>query len=483
MKLPPIKWRKLLKETFRYVLATASFGCVVASRVLLGNASVIAEAGGLFLGLVYLQVSPRFFQSWKNLNQSISALEQQAAGIEELISIRQSDLHSIEETIAAQEEVSRMRMDALLAADRMELSEREAEVAAREQAVEADELELNDRLEALRTKTLDEARLTLERERLQFEQQCEQELAELAERKANLEESELVSIAEIEELEAQKNKEIADFHERQQFEFEEECKQRDAEYKAAKKEFLLGHAEQIEQLKAKIEQLESELAHAANTIAQLQESFPEDLEPHTIAARAIRDVLLSQRINSQYKHSYEHDDGSIVVRLRIDNPLSKIKPYLAVIQQRLRCGQIALTIAKGGMQFAFTPDSVSVSAKIEDSSNNNFETVPERKFEVLEEPLDNFLAFLKVMEDPLVPIDPRQGLPISIVERNWVLKLWVLEKKQNQRHVCGIVYQARSSGDNRRYTMAVGRVRQILDAYGIQYQVRKKSKIREEVEV
>ena len=470
-----------MRESCQCILAASAMGCAVTARVFPGKIGTIAQGGELLFGLVFLQVSPNLFQYWKALNGAFDNLETQKKNLDEFISIRRAELADIEETIAAQEEVSRMRMDALLAADRQELSEREAEVTSREQAVEADELELNNRLEALRAKTLEEARLTLERERLQFEQQCEQDLAELAEIKANLEESNQAAIAEIEELEAQKNAEIAAFHERQQRDFEEECKRRDAEYKAAKKDFLISHNEQVDGLKSKIEQLESELAHAANTIAQLQESFPEGLEPHVIAARTIRDVLISQRISCQYQSSYLHEDGKIFVRLRIDYPLNKIKPYLTVIQQRLKSEPIALCIAKGAVQFAFMPDGETVSARVEELTHENSDVHRDRSEvnakSVLEEPLEDFLAFLKVMEDPLVPIDPRRSSEISVTERNWVLKLRLIDKHENRRHICGIVYQARSGGgDARKYAIAQERVKQIFEAYGIVYQVRNRKK-------
>jgi hypothetical protein len=481
MEKPARNWKKILREGCQYTLAASALGCAVTARAFPGKISVLAQSGEILLGLVFLQVSPNFFKYFKSLNQTFSDLEVQNSNLEEFISIRRKELVDIEETIAAQEELSRQRIDALLSAERMELSEREAEVTAREQAIEEEEFELQSRVEALKAKILEESRLTLERERLQFEQQCEQELAQLAERKAQLSEEESLSIAEIEELEAQKTKEIHDFYAKQQSKFEEVCKLREDEFKEFKKEFLEKHHEQVDRLKARIEQLESELSHAANTIAQLQESFPEDLQPSTIAARTIRDVLKSQGINCQYKSSYLHEDGRIFVRLRIDYSEAKIRPYLGLIQQRLQSEKIALSIAKGAMQFSFMPDAASISARVEDSAVSEHQSATIDTFSAkpaLEEPLENFLAFLKTMEDPLVPINPRHNSEISVVERNWVLKLWLIEKNQNQRHVCGIVYQARSSGDSRKFVMALDRVRKILDAYNIPYQVRKKEKVK-----
>jgi hypothetical protein len=494
MRLPPIKWRKLLKETLRYVLATASFGCVVASRVLLGNASVIAEAGGLFLGLVYLQVSPRFFQSWKNLNQSISILEEQAAGIEQLISIRQAELASIEETLGAQEELSRQRIDALLSAERMVLSERESEVTAREQAVSEDEDELRIELENLKAQKLAEVSSFADRQQIQFDQYCEQQNAELAERERNLAQNEANSTAQLEALQEEKAQEIQDYYDAEKAQFEEICNLREAEFEKFKLDFLQSHHEKVERFKGRIEQLESELQNALMTIEQLQETFPDDIEQSTIIARAIRDVLRSQNISSSYKGAYSHEDGRIFVRLRIDYSEAKVRPYLGLVQQRLGVStKIALTITHGAMQFVVTPDAwAAISGRVEErttsvglgdvsdrtSAVTTAQYVTTKEVDVLSEPLESFQYFLETMSEPLNAIALKGD--ISTTERNWILKLWLVEKMQNQRHVCNRVYKARPA-DSQKWVKARDRLHKVLDAYNISYQIRSKSGVEVEV--
>jgi hypothetical protein len=490
MKLPPIKWRKLLKESLRYVLATASFGCVVASRVLLGNASAIAEAGGLFLGLVYLQVSPRFFQSWKNLNQSISILEEQAAGIEQLISIRQAELSSIEETLGAQEELSRQRIDALLSAERMVLSERETEVTSREQAVSEDEDELRIELENLKAQKLAEVSTFADRQQIQFDQYCEQQNAELAERERALAQNEANSIAQLEALQEEKAQEIQEYYDAEKAQFEEICNLREAEFEKFKLDFLQAHHEKVERFKGRIEQLESELQNALMTIEQLQETFPDDIEQSTIIARAIRDVLRSQGITSSYKGAYSHEDGRIFVRLRIDYSEAKVRPYLGLVQQRLGVStKIALTITHGAMQFVVTPDAwATISGRVEErttsvglgdvgdraSAVTTAQYVMTKEIDVLSEPLESFQNFLQTMNEPLNTIALKGD--ISTTERNWILKLWLVDKIQNQRHICNRVYKARPA-DSQKWVKARERLHKVFDAYNIQYQVRSKSEV------
>ncbi|TAG98758.1 MAG: hypothetical protein EAZ18_00340 [Oscillatoriales cyanobacterium] len=490
MKLPPIKWRKLLKETLRYALATASFGCVVASKVLLGNASVVAEIGGFFLGLIYLQVSPRFFQSWKNLNQSIQVLEEQVVGIEELISIRQAELSLIEETLGAQEELSRQRIDALLSAERMVLSEREAEVTAREQAVSEDEDELKAELENLKAQKLAEVATFSDRQQIQFDQYCEQQNAELAERERNLVQNEANSIAQLEALQEEKAQEIQEYYDAEKAQFEEVCNLREAEFEKFKLDFLQSHHEKVERFKGRIEQLESELQNALMTIEQLQETFPDDIEQSTIIARAIRDVLRSQSISSSYKGAYSHEDGRIFVRLRIDYSEAKVRPYLGLVQQRLGVStKIALAITHGAMQFVVTPDAwATISGRVEERTasvgmgdavghSNGVATaqyVTPKEIDVLSEPLEAFQTFLETMNEPLNAIALKGD--ISTTERNWILKLWLVDKMQNQRHICNRIYKARP-GDNQKWVKARERLHKVLDAYNISYQVRSKVEV------
>ncbi|MEG3875820.1 hypothetical protein QT972_00355 [Microcoleus sp. herbarium7] len=490
MKLPPIKWRKLLKETLRYALAAASFGGVVASRVLFGNASAIAEAGGFFLGLVYLQVSPRFFESWKNLNQSIKTLEEQVAGVEELISIRQAELFSIEETLGAQEELSRQRIDALLSAERMVLSEREAEVTNREQIVSEDEDELRIELENLKTQKLAEVSYFADRQQIEFDQHCEQQNAELAERKRVLTENHANSIAQLEALQEEKAQEIQEYYDAEKAQFEEICNLREAEFEKFKLDFLQNHHEKVERFKGRIEQLESELQNALMTIEQLQETFPDDIEQSTIIARAIRDVLRSQGIASSYKGAYSHEDGRIFVRLRVDYSEAKVRPYLGLVQQRLGVStKIALTITHGAMQFVVTPDAwAAISGRVEErtasvgigdavdrgSSVATVQYVTTKEVDVLSEPLESFQNFLQTMNEPLNAIALKGD--ISTTERNWILKLWLVDKMQNQRHICNRVYKARP-GDNQKWVKARERLHKVFDAYNIQYQVRSKSEV------
>lgn len=490
MKLPPIKWRKLLKETLRYALAIASFGGVVASRVLLGNASAIAEAGGFFLGLVYLQVSPRFFDSWKNLNQSIKTLEEQVTGIEEVISIRQAELVSIEETLGAQEELSRQRIDALLSAERMVLSEREAEVTSREQAVSEDENELRTELEDLKAQKLAEVSTFADRQQIQFEQYCEQQNAELAERERILAENHANSIAQLEALQEEKAQEIQEYYDAEKAQFEEVCNLREAEFEKFKLDFLQNHHEKVERFKGRIEQLESELQNALMTIEQLQETFPDDIEQSTIIARTIRDVLRSQSIPSSYKGAYSHEDGRIFVRLRIDYSEAKVRPYLGLVQQRLGVStKIILTITHGAMQFVVTPDAwATISGRVEERTASvggcdavdlrtavaSAQYVMAKEIDVLNEPLEAFQNFLQTMNEPLNAIALKGD--ISTTERNWILKLWLVDKMQNQRHICNRVYKARP-GDNQKWVKARERLHKVFDAYNIQYQVRSKSEV------
>jgi hypothetical protein len=492
MKLPPIKWRKLLKETFRYALAIASFGGVVASRVLLGNASVIAEAGGFFLGLVYFQVSPRFFEAWKNLNQSIKTLKEQVAGIEKIISIRQAELVLIEETLGAQEELSRQRIDALLSAERMVLAEREAEVTSREQAVSEDENELRAELENLKAQKLAEVSNFADRQQIQFDQYCEQQNAELAAREQALLQREAESIAQLETLQEEKAQEIQDYYDAEKAQFEEICNLREAEFEKFKLDFLQSHYEKIERFKGRIEQLESELQNALITIEQLQETFPDDIEQSTIIARTIRDVLRSQGITSSYKGAYSHEDGRIFVRLRIDYSEAKVRPYLGLVQQRLGVStKITLTITHGAMQFVVTPDAwAAISGRVEEraasvgmgdagdriSGVTIAQYVAPKEAEVLSEPLESFQNFLQTMNEPLNAIALKGD--ISTTERNWILKLWLVDKIQNQRHICNRVYKARP-GDNQKWVKARERLHKVLNAYNIQYQVRSKSEIME----
>lgn len=490
MKFPPIKWGKLLKETLRYALATASFGCVVASRVLFGNASAIAEAGGFFLGLVYLQVSPRFFEAWKNLNQSIKTLEEQVTGIEEIVNIRQAELVSIEETLGAQEELSRQRIDALLSAERMVLSEREAEVTSREQAVSEDENELRTELENLKAQKLAEVSTFADRQQIQFDQYCEQQNAELTERERILVENHANSITQLEALQEEKAQEIQEYYDAEKLQFEEVCHLREAEFEKFKLDFLQSHHEKVERLKGRIEQLESELQNALMTIEQLQETFPDDIEQSTIIARTIRDVLRSQSIASSYKGAYSHEDGRIFVRLRIDYSEAKVRPYLGLVQQRLGVStKITLTITHGAMQFVVTPDAwAAISGRVEEratsagigdagdrtSAVETAQYVAPKESDVLSEPLEAFQNFLQTMNEPLNAIALKGD--ISTTERNWILKLWLVDKMQNQRHVCNRVYKARP-GDNQKWVKARERLHKVFDAYNIQYQVRSKSEI------
>jgi hypothetical protein len=490
MKLPPIKWRKLLKKTLRYALAIASFGGVVASRVLLGNASVIAEAGGFLLGLVYLQMSPRFFEVWKNLNQSIKTLEEQVAGIEEIISIRQAELVSIEETLGLQEELSRQRIDALLSAERMVLSEREAEITSREQAVSEDENELRAELENLKAQKLAEVSTFADRQQIQFDQYCEQQNAELAAREQALLQREAELIAQLETLQEEKAQEIQEYYDAEKAQFEEICHLREAEFEKFKLDFLQSHHEKVERLKGRIEQLESELQNALVTIEELQETFPDDIEQSTIVARTIRDVLRSQGITSSYKGAYSHEDGRIFVRLRIDYSEAKVRPYLGLVQQKLGVStKITLTITHGAMQFVVTPDAwATISGRVEERTvsvgmgdavdRTNAvalaQYVMPKEVDVLSEPLETFQNFLQTMNEPLNAIALKGD--ISTTERNWILKLWLVDKMQNQRHICNRVYKARP-GDNQKWVKARKRLHKVLDAYNIQYQVRSKLEI------
>ena len=490
MKLPPIKWRRLLKETLRYALATASFGCVVASRVLLGNASAIAETGGFFLGLVYLQVSPRFFESWKNLNQSIKILEEQAVGIEEFISIRQAELSSIEETLGAQEELSRQRIDALLSAERMVLSQREAEVTNREQIVSEDETELRIDLENLKAQKLTEVSYFADRQQIQFDQYCEQQNAELAEREQILAENQASSTAQLGALQEEKAQEIQEYYDAEKTQFEEICNLREADFEKFKLDFLQSHHEKVERFKGRIEQLESELQNALATIEQLQETFPDDIEQSTIIARTIRDVLRSQSISSSYKGAYSHEDGRIFVRLRVDYSEAKVRPYLGLVQQRLGVStKIGLAITHGAMQFVVTPDAwATISGRVEERAASGIGDVARstsavatttqyviaKEVDVLSEPLEAFQNFLQTMNEPLNAIALKGD--ISTTERNWILKLLLVDKMQNERHICNRVYKARP-GDNQKWVKARERLHKVFDAYNISYQVRSNSEV------